>query len=133
MVFVVHDISDVPVDLSKLANFMKWKKTTICCYLTMLFSWLSLRLYILPFVIWKSSLFETHLLYHQGTMDKRLHDMYQPLFVIFLGALIALHLYWFYILVRIGIHLVSKGETHDLSEHKNGEEQDKRKEKEKSH
>eukprot|EP00529_Nitzschia_sp_RCC80_P020562 CAMPEP_0113492620 /NCGR_PEP_ID=MMETSP0014_2-20120614/28174_1 /TAXON_ID=2857 /ORGANISM="Nitzschia sp." /LENGTH=400 /DNA_ID=CAMNT_0000386465 /DNA_START=18 /DNA_END=1216 /DNA_ORIENTATION=+ /assembly_acc=CAM_ASM_000159 len=29
MVFIVHDLSDVPVDLSKLANFLKWKTTTV--------------------------------------------------------------------------------------------------------
>jgi len=28
-VFLVHDISDIPVDMSKLANFMKWKVATV--------------------------------------------------------------------------------------------------------
>ena len=125
MVFLVHDISDVPVDLSKLANFMKWKITTICCYVTMLISWFYLRLYILPFVIWNTVLFDSQLLYTESSssLDQRLHDMYKFPFAVFLGALIGLHLFWFSILVKIGIHLVSKGETHDLSEHKNGEDQ----------
>lgn len=55
MVFLVHDISDVPVDLSKLANFVKWKTTTIVCFVTMVLVWLVMRLIILPFVIYRST------------------------------------------------------------------------------
>jgi hypothetical protein len=40
-----------------------------------------------------------------------------------LGGLIALHIMWFFILLRIGWTLVCKGEAHDYSEHKNGENQ----------
>eukprot|EP00986_Skeletonema_menzelii_P004849 scaffold1698_cov149-Skeletonema_menzelii.AAC.12 len=58
----------VPIDMSKLANFVKWKTTTIVCFVTM------------------------------GKLDPALHE-------------------------AIGWTLVSKGETHDYSEHKNGEKQ----------
>ena len=39
MVFLVHDISDVPVDLSKLANFLKWKRATTICFASMCLLW----------------------------------------------------------------------------------------------
>ena len=31
MIFLIHDLSDVPIDMSKLANFVKWKATTGRC------------------------------------------------------------------------------------------------------
>ena len=45
-------VSDVPVDLSKLANFLKWKVTTVVCFGTMVLTWLYTRLYILPVKIY---------------------------------------------------------------------------------
>ena len=124
MVFLVHDISDVPVDLSKLANFMKWKVTTIVCFLSILLLWSITRLGILPFVIWKTIHFDGKIVYTEGPMDRRHHDMYIGLFEMLVSCLIVLHLFWFSILIRIGYRLVTKGERHDLSEHKNGEDQD---------
>lgn len=122
MVFMVHDISDVPVDMSKLANFMKWKVATITSFFLLLVTWVVARLYILPFVIVK------------GVFDyaSRLHEVetlidakyYMILFPVFKGLLLgitSLHVFWFMILVRILLRLVMKGERHDLSEHKQGE------------
>jgi len=123
MVFLVHDISDVPVDMSKLANFMKWKVTTVLCFVTMLIGWIYCRLGILPFVIFKSVLTESPNLYSDSQLDVLVYQMYLPFFKILLGGLIALHFFWFFIIARIGIVLVTKGETHDLSEYKHGEDQ----------
>lgn len=127
MVFLVHDISDVPIDLSKLANFMKWKVTTIICFVTMVIVWAITRLGILPFVIFKSVLTETHLAtepyLNVPGIDPRLYYMVRPpFFALFIG-IIALHVFWFYMFLQIGYNLVFKNEIHDLSEHKNGEAQ----------
>lgn len=46
------------------------------------------------------------------------------MFLVPLFILVFLHLFWFFILVKIALVLVRKGETHDLSEHKAGEKQD---------
>ena len=123
MVFLVHDLSDVPVDLSKLANFVKWKKTTIACFVTMVLVWMATRLIILPFVIYKSILFDSYLLVSDGILDPVYYYAYAWFFHVLVAMIIFLHLVWFLMMIRMGILLVTKGETHDLTEHKMGEDQ----------
>lgn len=123
MVFLVHDLSDVPVDLSKLANFLKWKVTTVACFASMVLVWCMTRLGLLPFVIFKSILYESWLVCQMGIVDPVYYKHYQPIFVFLIGLLILLHLAWFTMFIQMGWVLVSKGEAHDLSEHKKGEAQ----------
>ena len=124
MIFLIHDLSDVPIDMSKLANFVKWKSTTICCFVVMVLTWIVTRLVIFPFVICRSVVTESYVhMVKNGPMDPALHDAYYIMFYMLLAALVFLHVTWFLILLRIGWTLVSKGETHDYSEHKNGEKQ----------
>jgi hypothetical protein len=123
MVFIVHDISDVPVDLSKLANFLKWKATTVTCFLSMVIVWLMTRLYVLPFVIFRSVVTESWLVCANGYVHPIYWVMYRPPFIVLMGLLILLHLIWFSMFIRMGYVLVSKGEAHDLSEHRAGEQE----------
>jgi len=51
------------------------------------------------------------------------YNMFKPIFVFLLGFLILLHFFWFTMFIRMGYVLIRKGETHDFSEHKNGEVQ----------
>uniref|UniRef100_A0A7S2HMM5 TLC domain-containing protein n=1 Tax=Helicotheca tamesis TaxID=374047 RepID=A0A7S2HMM5_9STRA len=127
MVFLVHDISDVPIDASKLANFVKWKKTTAVCFILLLVAWIGARLGIFPFYIYRAVLFESHLVLNAetavaGTGPTVLqYYCYKFLFVVLIGMLLLLHVAWFIILMKIFFVLVFKGETQDLSEHKDGE------------
>ena len=123
MVFLVHDISDIPVDLSKLANFLKWKTTTTICFASMCITWLMTRLFILPFIIWRSIIYESWLVCLKHSVPPMYYNMFQPIFVVLLGFLILLHFFWFTMFIRMGYFLIRKGEAHDLSEHKNGEGQ----------
>ncbi|KAL7460609.1 hypothetical protein ACHAXS_001053 [Conticribra weissflogii] len=124
MIFLIHDISDVPIDLSKLANFVKWKVTTIVCFVIMVIMWLVTRLTIFPFIICKSVLLESYeYLVVQSHVDPALYEACYLFFNALLGCLVLLHVTWFLILLRIGWTLVSKGERHDYSEYKSGEDQ----------
>jgi len=123
MVFLLHDISDIPVDLSKLANFLKWKTTTTVCFISMCITWLQTRLIILPFFVWRSIIYESWLVCADGYIPPMYYNMFQPIFVFLLGFLILLHFFWFTMFIRMGYVLIRKGEAHDLSEHKNGEAQ----------
>jgi hypothetical protein len=120
MVFMVHDISDVPVDLSKLANFMKWKIATIICFVSMVITWAITRLGILPFVIFKSVLLESHLT--TVGLDLKSYYMWRPFFYVLFAGIIALHVFWFLLFLKIGYALAFKKEIHDYTEHKNGEQ-----------
>lgn len=119
MVFLVHDVSDVPVDLSKLSNFLKWKRATEFCFTLMTVMWLLARLYVLPFVIYRSVVFESWMVVEN--IDPLYYVCYRHFFYVLIGLLILLHLVWFIMFLSIGYLLFFKGEAHDLSEHKKGE------------
>jgi hypothetical protein len=123
MVFMVHDFSDVPVDMSKLANFLKWKRATAVCFFLMVIVWMMTRLYILPVTIYGSTLFESHYVLLTGKIPPVLYGFFRPFFYVGIGLLILLHTAWFAMFVRMGYMLVFKNEVHDLSEHKKGESQ----------
>ena len=123
MVFFVHDVSDVTVDLSKLANFLKWKATTIACFVTMTITWVVTRLYILPFVIFKTVLTKSHFLLADGASP--LHYVcHRHFFYVCFALLISLHFFWFLMFLRMLKAMIMKNEVHDYSEHKHGEHQD---------
>lgn len=123
MVFLVHDISDIPVDLSKLANFLKWKYTTVACFLTMMLVWMATRLYILPFVIYRAILTESHYTLESG-FPPLLYVCYRHWFYVLMAFLILLHLSWFGMFLQMLHTIVTKNENHDYSEHKHGEHDD---------
>jgi hypothetical protein len=124
MIFLVHDISELPVEMSKLANFVKWKNTSAVCFTIMLITWVINRLWIFPFVIFKSFLMESHhCLVELGTMDPVFYQLHVMPFCILLGGLVMLHVMWFCIMLRIGWTLLRKGEAHDYTEFKHGEDQ----------
>ena len=122
VVFLIHDIADVPVDLSKLFNFLKWKWTTLACFTVMTVVWMYTRLTILPFTIYRCVLLEGHYLLQEG-IPVLCFLAYRHFFYVFTGLLILLHLAWFIMFLRMYYTFWVKMECHDLSEHKNGEEQ----------
>lgn len=125
MVFLLHDVSDIPVDLSKLANFLKWKVTSVICFISLLVTWILARLIVLPFYVVKSVFTDSHraLPFEHGGLYERHYDVIIPVFQILLIGITSLHIFWFAILMRIFLKLLLKGERHDLSEHKQGEDQ----------
>merc|ERR1712226_1247798 len=100
MVFLVHDFSDVPVDLSKLANFLKWKWTTLGCFLAMVGVWMATRIYILPFTIYRSILTEAQYVLQEG-LPVLLFVHYRYFFYVLVGLLILLHVAWFLMFLQM--------------------------------
>lgn len=117
MIYLVHDVSDVPVDLSKLANFMKWRTSTLICFIIMVIVWVITRLGIFPFVIYRSALFETFIMMEYGLHPYFYYAYRFPLYIL-MGAMIALHFAWFLMFIRMGFHFCFIGKIHDFSEHK---------------
>jgi hypothetical protein len=83
--------------------------------------WFYTRLFLLPFIIYPSILYESHYLLERNGFDPLLYVAFKPLFVVGVGLLILLHLTWFTMFIRMFLLLLTKNETHDLSEHKHGE------------
>jgi len=121
MVFLVHDLSDVPVDLSKLANFLKYKITTIACFTSMVLMWLATRLYVLPVTIYGAVLTKSHYVMQEG-LSPVYYVFYRHTFYVLVAFLILLHFAWFLMFLRMAYMIVTKFETHDYSEHKSGED-----------
>jgi hypothetical protein len=120
MIFFVHDVSDVPVDLSKLANFLKWKNTTVTCFAIMTFTWMITRLYLFPFRIFYTSWMAGQNVMVEG-LSPLYYIMYRHLFAAGVILLVVLHAVWFMMFMKMLRTLLVKGEVHDYSEHKNGE------------
>lgn len=120
MIFLVHDLSDVPVDLSKLANFLKWKITTLVCFFSMIAVWLATRLYALPVIIYGAMVTQSQYVVQEG-LPVLLYVHYRYMFYILIGMLIMLHVAWFGMFMQMLGTFVKRNECHDLSEHKSGE------------
>ena len=124
--FIIHDISDVPIDISKLSNFLKWKKTTVVCFISMMIIWAITRLTILPFIVYRSIIFESFLVLEEGSVGPEVFYCYRTFFVVLGGGIICLHVIWFGMFVKMVSLFFVKGEQHDLSEHKKGEKMSKK-------
>lgn len=123
-VFMLHDLSDVLGDMSKLAHFMKLEVATIICFVIMVLLWLITRLVIFPFVICKSFWVDSYeYMVLMGTLDPSIHNTFYILFSALLGTLILLNMIWFLMFLRMGWKLIKTGERHDYTEHKRGEKQ----------
>ena len=121
IVLVLHDISDIPIDLAKIFNALKMERCTVFFYVTMCSTWIYLRLYIYPRVIYNTYVDL------EGYSDilggnRPLFYFLKGTFIVLMSSLLVLHIVWFGIFIKIGYVLVMKKECHDLSEEKKGEE-----------
>jgi TLC domain len=150
-VFWIHDVSDVPVDLSKLAHFVRWKVSTVVCFCGMVAVWCWTRLYLLPFVVYRAVLNQSvHVCegwdafvsgggggdsISKGDDDNStttvksgvsplLYMVYRHAFYVLIAFLILLHTVWFMMFLQIFYSLIFKRKVEDLSEHKSGEDLD---------
>ena len=77
----------------------------------------------LSFVIVKGIYDYNHLLFENDEIPVTHYNRCVGIFKGLLISITSLHVLWFVILLRILLKVITKGETHDLSEHKNGEDQ----------
>jgi len=123
-ILYLHDFSDVPIDISKMFNFLKLKIPTAIGFSLIVVCWIYARMYVFGFYVIWSVIFDTpHSEFTSITSGSELYyNTYKSIFVVALTILYLLHCYWLKLFFRMGILLVRKFETHDLSEHKDGEE-----------
>jgi len=108
------------IDVSKMFNFLKLKIPTALSFLGILATWIYYRLYLFPTYVIASAINDT---YEVGLSiyTPFSYYCYKSLCVSLLLALLTLHVYWFWLFVRMAHLLMLKFEPHDLSVHKNGE------------
>eukprot|EP00730_Choanoeca_flexa_P015592 TRINITY_DN7193_c0_g1_i1.p1 TRINITY_DN7193_c0_g1~~TRINITY_DN7193_c0_g1_i1.p1 ORF type:complete len:403 (+),score=78.67 TRINITY_DN7193_c0_g1_i1:1143-2351(+) len=110
LVLLCHDVSDVFLDYAKCLHYLDFDILSTVTFVNLLVSWCYYRLYLFPFVVIKSAMFESAAVVEQeGTGPVKYHAM----FVAFLCMLQVLHVYWFYLMVKIAARKLTDGDLED--------------------
>lgn len=126
LILLLHDVSDVPIDIAKMCNFLRFKRMTVLWFAILLLTWLHQRMYLYPSKILYSCVYDTYDIidapeyYNSDTM---FYKVTKSCLLSFLFCLYALHSFWLNTFVKMAHKLLWKGETHDLSMFKKGERQ----------
>jgi len=129
LVLYVHDVSDIFIDLMKMYNYVHMYGASgffmvEIGYITTLVTWVYWRLYQLPFkIIYCTSIVVHAQLSGSATPGKPWLDFPWHLpgyvkFNILLLALLALHIYWYLLLLRIGLAIVMGKDSHEAGAEK---------------
>lgn len=102
---VVHDIADVPLQLSKLFIYLKWKRSCDTCFAIFAIVWIVTRCIYFPFSIVASTALYAHTIVP-------MHPVYY-IFNMLLSSLAVLHYYWTYFILRIIVNTAIKGQIED--------------------
>ena len=129
----IHDISDIGIDLLKMVNFLKlegpqgWFGSEIA-YVAAVILWIYYRMYELPFRILYAVMV---LSYRVCAPLPRVYDGILGIFPpdlpllteasFLLIVLLGLHLYWFYLLARVGYRILTESAAQASREEYEGE------------
>lgn len=120
MVLACHDISDIFLDLMKMANYLKvegahgYYVTEICFVLNTYVSWPYLRLYVFPLhIIWGTRYLYVEMCGVNGTFPDHASAQYGQYMLM---ALALLHCFWFYLLNRIAYKLVMGNDANKVGD-----------------
>lgn len=105
MILYTHDISDAFVCLVRVFVDTKHKYITFVCYVLLMISWVYTRLYVFPFDLIRIGTYHNpvpHEIYGMGILGAMAH------------ILVVLHIYWFYLLVKMGIKFIKTSTPSDL-------------------
>ena len=134
LVLIIHDASDVPLDLMKMANYLKLEGPKSffiveIAFITCLISWAYGRLFIYPTKALFTAAFESIIEAREGITATAYQTMETSDFLdvafnmpgwlscnILLNVLFVLHIFWFYLLVKIAFKLVTGKKAHTAGE-----------------
>lgn len=106
LVLIVHDVADPLLELAKMVNYLKWKRTTDFVFLVFAISWIVSRHIIFPYAILYSTTFEILSVFGEATF-------FNYFFNFFLYLLLALGFMWTYHLFKAVYKKLSQGELKD--------------------
>lgn len=111
LVFLLHDIGDLACYLAKSASDTNYKKFIGASWLFLSAAWFVTRLYILPFyVIWSTSYESIRIV----TDTQHHHGFW--FFNFLLVLLVCLHVYWWVMIMGMGVKFFVKGKSEDTIE-----------------
>jgi len=118
LVLFTHDPGDIFLDLVRLYNDYRYRKTPIVAtiYATFMFVWIFFRLYAFPKCIVGNALD----VFNSRT-DWGIYKSPYAYLMMMLVSLVALHIYWFFFIIRIAINIITKKkEFNSYDKKKNG-------------
>ena len=104
LVLFVHDVSDVFGYLVRIFVDTNYKMITLSSYIGLLISWFYMRLVIFPFDLIRVAVYVNPMpqeIYGMGVLGGMLH------------FLLILHIYWYYLFIKIGLKFLATKETED--------------------
>mmetsp|Transcript_14935 Transcript_14935/g.22474 ORF Transcript_14935/g.22474 Transcript_14935/m.22474 type:complete len:278 (-) Transcript_14935:138-971(-) len=115
LVMVLHDVSDIPLDLVRIFGLFKWKGMQIASMLVTLGTWAYWRLWYFPFVVLytiavesKSLHFESACVPGNCTWEECVYE--RMIFLVLLGVLQILHVIWYVMMIQKSVaELTGKG------------------------
>jgi TLC domain len=107
LILYSHDISDIFVCFSRVFVDTDFKPGVLFFYVSLMISWVYTRLYVFPF----------ELIYISCYKNSMIHEIYG---IGILGAMVhilfILHVYWFCLLIKIGIKFIKTSKAVDLQQ-----------------
>eukprot|EP01105_Mastigella_eilhardi_P006175 TRINITY_DN17785_c0_g1_i1.p1 TRINITY_DN17785_c0_g1~~TRINITY_DN17785_c0_g1_i1.p1 ORF type:complete len:388 (-),score=116.67 TRINITY_DN17785_c0_g1_i1:50-1144(-) len=102
LVLAVHDVGDVFINITRCTNEARYIKSTMVLFAMLLASWVYFRLYLFPVHVISSSLWEgiNEIVYRVGDPDGLSGSGYY-FFNGMLIALLVLHVFWFFMFLRM--------------------------------
>uniref|UniRef100_A0A7S3GZQ1 TLC domain-containing protein n=1 Tax=Spumella elongata TaxID=89044 RepID=A0A7S3GZQ1_9STRA len=117
LLMLIHDASDIPLDLLKIGMTLNWDILTYASYAVTLVAWAYFRLYYLAVLLYSlvfdtttSFIFPCEGSWENATCARGMY-MEMSVYVLLIGSLWVLHLLWFRKMLRKGYKLIVGGES----------------------
>jgi ceramide synthetase len=112
MVLYCHNVNDIFLEGAKCFRSIGATKTSNVTFVLLIVSWIYSRLYLFPFYVIRSAMLDTFKLASRSNLLIFTHYVSN----MFLLSLLAMHIYWFYLICRIAVNAVKNGEAKDERE-----------------
>lgn len=114
VVLLIHDISDIFLELAKLCNYSKRENQSMVWFAVFLISWIVLRVVIFPAFVIRSTLFEpvTLVAVNLGIEPRPHWEIFNGLLLV----LFVLHIYWTYLIFMVLVNRMRSGKGRDIRE-----------------
>jgi len=104
LVLFVHDICDIPIGASRCFNDARMTRCTLVGFIGLLVTWIYFRLWVFPmYIIWDAATIGG---YNGGNL------LCIPFIIMMLGLMV-LHVFWFYMFMKMGYNVVAKNIVDD--------------------